>query len=97
MNSQYENGYTIQGKPVPSTSINRMEETNLSEDLSSKLDRDGYLLLRNVYDPNEVIEARKKILWHLYEVGEVKDPYESGIFSGESNRRYFYPNTQKLG
>ena len=97
MNSQYETGYTIRGKPVPSTSINRMEETNLSEDLSSKLERDGYLLLRKVYDAHEVIEARKKVLWHLHKVGEVKDPYESGIFSGESNRRYFYPNTQKLG
>ena len=97
MNFQYEKGFTLGGRSVPSSMLKRMDETILSEDLSAKLVKDGYLLLRDIYDANDVVEARKTILKCLHEVGEVKDPYELGIFSGDSNRRKIYPTTQDLG
>ena len=97
MKSQFDQTYTIKGTPVPNTLIEMMDETSISEDISKKLQTDGYLFLRNVYDPTEVIEARNKVLNHLYEVGEVQDPYQDAIFSGSSKRRNLYPNTHKLG
>jgi len=97
MNFQCETGFTLRGRSIPSTMLKKMDETSLSDDLSAKLEKDGYLLLRNVYDVNEVIEARRMILKSLHEVGEVKEPYDSGIFSGDSNRRRIYPTTKDLG
>ena len=97
MNFQCEAGLTLRGRSIPSTMIKKMGESSLSDDLSAKLEKDGYLLLRNVYDANEVIEARRMILKTLYEVGEVKEPYDQGIFSGDSNRRRIYPTAKDLG
>ncbi len=94
---QSESSFTLQGQLVPPTLLKKMDESNLSEDLPSKLNRDGYLLIRKVYDPDDVIKARNMVLQCLYDVGEVKDPYESGTFSGFSNRRKFYPSTKELG
>ena len=97
MNFQCETGFTLRERSIASTMLKKMDETSLSDDLSAKLEKDGYLLLRNVYDVNEVIEARRMILKSLHEVGEVIEPYDSGIFSGDSNRRRIYPTTKDLG
>ncbi len=88
---------SVQGKVIPADLLKTMEQSFLGEDLSGKLERDGYLLLRNVYNPNKVEEAKEKILWYLYQVGEVKDPYELGVYSGNSYRRSIYQTTDELG
>ena len=97
MGSRLKTNLTLFGETVPASLVKNLDETSLSEDLSAKLEQDGYLLLRKIYDPCEVIEARRRILQSLHDVGEVNDPFDAGIFSGTSNRRNIYPTTQKLG
>lgn len=63
------------------------------EQLRARLKEDGYLLLRGVFDPAAIAAARHEIFSRLAEVGEVREPVEAGIASGESRRRLAYPDT----
>jgi len=63
------------------------------ERLRARLQEDGYLLLRGVFDPAAVAAARHEIFSRLAEVDEVREPVEAGIASGESRRRVMYPDT----
>lgn len=63
------------------------------ERLRERLQGDGYLLLRGVFDPAAIAAARHEIFSRLAEVGEVREPVEAGIASGESRRRLAYPDT----
>jgi len=88
---------TLKGVPVPPGSVSTMAAADIEADLARQLDRDGYLLLRGVHDPDAVEAARLEILHRLAEVGEVKEPVEKGLASGTSSRREKYPTTQDLG
>ncbi|MBP8101668.1 MAG: phytanoyl-CoA dioxygenase family protein [Rhodoferax sp.] len=63
------------------------------EQLRTRLAEDGYLLLRGVLDTATVSAARREIFTRLAEVGEVREPVEEGIVSGNSRRRELYPDT----
>ena len=97
MNIKSSKSLSMQGEIIPADLLKKMDESFLNEDLSSKLVRDGYLLLRSVYDPNKVEVAREEILWHLHQVGEVNEPYHLGVYSGKSHRRTIYKTTKELG
>ncbi len=74
-----------------------MHATDIDADLPLQLDRDGYLLLRDVHDTDAVEATRMEILRRLAEVGEVKEPVEKGLASGTSWRLEKHPTTQDLG
>ncbi len=88
---------TVSGTPVPDAALGELCAADLNGDLAQQLSQRGYLLLRGVHDPVEVEAARKEVLHRLAEVGEVKDPVESGLASGTSQRREIYPTTEDLG
>jgi hypothetical protein len=88
---------TVNGAPVPDAAVGELCAADLNGNLAQQLSQRGYLLLRGVYDPVEVDDARQEVLHRLAEVGEVKDPVDSGLASGKSRRREIYSTTEDLG
>jgi len=88
---------TIKNKTVPKAFLGNLAEADYSKSLSSQLAKDGYILLRSVYDPSDVSAARKEVLARLAEVGEVANPISEAIASGTSQRRSHYPTAEELG
>ena len=80
----------INGVKVPSSLLGSMKETSLKnksdEQLRNSLDSDGYLLLRNVIDKNDITKARNDVFEKLNNVDELTDPFYEGISSGRSRR-----------
>ncbi|MGI9391177.1 MAG: phytanoyl-CoA dioxygenase family protein [Boseongicola sp.] len=88
---------TVNGEPVPDDCVAELRAAEINGDIAEHLRQRGYLLLRGVHDPAEVDAARQEVLHRLSEVGEVKNPVESGLASGKSHRREVYPTTDDLG
>ncbi len=88
---------TLNGTPVPKARVGDLHTADLNSNLAEQLEQHGYLLLRGVHDPANVNAARLEVLQRLAEVGEVKEPVESGLASGTSHRRKIYPTTEDLG
>ncbi len=83
--------FTIMGRPVPTALIGDLSEADdrgLAEQLSDR----GYLLLRGVLDPAEVMDARHEVLRRLAAVGEIADPPEDAIATGTSRRAEAEPD-----
>jgi hypothetical protein len=76
---------TIMGRPVPQDLVGDLAETD-DRSLAVQLEERGYLLLRDVLDPAEVMEARHEVLRRLAAVGEIADPPEAAIATGQSLR-----------
>ncbi len=77
---------TIQGRPVPTRLTGELVEADINGDLHRQLEKNGYLLIREAHDPEEVILARKEVLARLAEVDEILQPFEDAIASGRSRR-----------
>ena len=88
--------YSINNQLIPSHLIKYLNVSKISDNLPKNLLRDGYLFIRDVYKMEDVENARKRVLKHLYQVGEVKYPYFDGIFSGFSKRNELYPTNFEL-
>ncbi len=88
--------YTSLGHSIPPHRFGPLNErSNLIDDgesLRAALTTDGYLLLRDVLDPHEVLAARKEVFSRLVEVGELKPPAIEGIPTGISRRAELYPD-----
>ena len=83
----------IDEKKVPENLLGKLNETSVNsshELLNKNLNKDGYLFLKNVVASKEVELARNEVFKKLYEINEIKDPYNEGIFSGKSDRDVFY-------
>ena len=80
---------TIQGRPVPSNLLDQLRETLLSgaPEPHRALERDGYLLFRDVLDKSDIAAARAEVFERLAAVGEISSPPQDGIATGESHRR----------
>ena len=80
----------INGVKVPSSLLGSLKETSLinktDEQLRNSLNYDGYLLLRDVIDKNDITKARNDVFEKLNNVGELTDPFTEGISSGRSRR-----------
>ena len=80
----------INGVKVPSSLLGSLKETCLKnksdEQLRNSLNNDGYLLLRDVIDKNDITKARNDIFEKLNQVDELADPFSEGISSGRSRR-----------
>ena len=74
------------GKSVPSDMIGALEPAGLSDNLQHTLDRQGYVLLRNLIDPDAVMIAREEILAALGSVGEITEPTAAAVVSRTSQR-----------
>ena len=80
----------INGVKVPSTLLGLLKETSLKnksdEQLRNSLNNDGYLLLKDAIDKNDITKARNDIFEKLNQVDELADPFSEGISSGRSRR-----------
>ena len=80
----------INGVKVPSTLLGLLKETSLKnksdEQLRNSLNNDGYLLLKDAIDKNDITKARNDIFEKLNQVDELADPFSEGIWSGKSRR-----------
>ncbi|MBM79801.1 MAG: hypothetical protein CMJ78_04320 [Planctomycetaceae bacterium] len=85
---------TIQGAPVPAELVGEfVDSSSLPDaDLEPRLAQDGYLFLRGVLHPTEVMQAREEVFTRLMEVEEILDPPIDGIFSGKSRRQDLFPD-----
>ncbi|NKB65751.1 MAG: hypothetical protein GKR89_01700 [Candidatus Latescibacteria bacterium] len=80
-----------QGQLIPQNLIAPLRDSTLLGDdtaaLQQHLQEDGYLYLRGVLDPDEILAARGEVFARLAAVGEVAEPSAEGISSGHSQRR----------
>ena len=80
----------INGVKVPSTLLGLLKETSLKnksdEQLRNSLNNDGYLLLKDAIDKNDITKARNDIFQKLNQVDELENPFSEGISSGRSRR-----------
>ena len=80
----------IYGVKVPSSLLGSLKETRhidkTGEQLRNSLNDDGYLLLRDVIDKNNITRARNDVFEKLNNVGELTDPFTEGISSSRSKR-----------
>ena len=84
----------LEGRPIPPELLGPLTETPTplpdGETLRAGLERDGYLLLRGLIDPEEIRAARQEVFARLGEVGEIAEPTAEGVFSGRSTRDALY-------
>lgn len=80
----------IEGQPVPEDVLGALNETVWPVDevalLQQRLQRDGYLLLRDALDVDDVMAARQEVFQRLVEVDEIRPPATEGIATGTSRR-----------
>lgn len=85
-----------QRQPVPDELLGSLvEATSLKSDpvaLRRSSAEEGYVLLRDVLDPKEVLAAREEVFTRLAEMGEIQPPPSAGIASGTSRRREVAPD-----
>lgn len=86
----------IQGRRVPPAMLGRMTDSaplmNDPAALRSRLEADGYLLLKGVVPPAAVLAARREVFERLVQVGELAEPAEAGIATGSSRRAELEPD-----
>lgn len=79
-----------QGVEIPMELLGRLRESgdcsSSPNSLWERLNEDGYLLLRSVIPPADILAAREEILTRLEEVGEIAPPAIEGIVTGRSRR-----------
>jgi hypothetical protein len=83
---------SIQNREVPGALVGEMVVADRDDNLAAQLIEYGYLLLRGVHDPQEVLDARCEVLTRLVEVDEIAPPAEDGIATGRSRRAEMYPD-----
>ncbi len=80
-----------QQQPVPDEFLGSLvDATALRSDpaaLRQSFAENGYLLLRDVLDRQEVLAAREEVFTRLAKMGEIQTPPAAGIASGTSRRR----------
>ena len=79
-----------QGNEIPTELLGGLRESgdcpSSPNSLWERLNDDGYVLLRSVIRPADILAARKEILTRLEEVDEIAPPAIEGIVTGRSRR-----------
>lgn len=57
-----------------------------AEQLNRRLREDGYVYLKQFFDHDDILAARRDIFARLAAVGEIAEPAVDGVFTGRSNR-----------
>jgi len=68
----------VDEKKVPELLLGNLNETSVNsshELLNKNLNKDGYLFLKNIVASKEVELARNEVFKKLYEINEIKEPY----------------------
>ena len=80
----------VQEQEIPAEIVGELSDSSSCLDdpneLQRRLRNDGYLLLRQALDYEQVMAARRETLEALVEVGEIHPPAIQGIFTGTSRR-----------
>ena len=80
----------VQEQEIPAEIVGELSDSSSCLDdpneLQRRLRNDGYLLLRQALDYEQVMAARRETLEALVEVGEIHPPAIEGIFTGTSRR-----------
>lgn len=97
MTPEQKKSLSLNGIAVPPDIVGELAVADKNGDLGQQLAQHGYLLFRDLHDPNDVAAARIEVLQRLAEVGEIREPFEDGIASGTSRRRETYPTREDLG
>ncbi len=83
-------GCVVQEQAIPPEIVGELSDSSSCLDdpaeLGQRLRNEGYLLLRQALDYEQVMAARQEILEALVEVGEIHPPAIEGIFTGTSRR-----------
>lgn len=83
-------GLVVAGHEVPDALVGPLTDSTTllgdGEALRHRLEEDGYLLLRGLFEQREVQDAREAVFGRLAAVGEILEPAEDGIASGVSKR-----------
>ena len=87
---------TARGSKVPDSRLGELRPADRGGSLAEQLEQDGYLLLRDLHDPAEVMAARGEVLNRLAEVGEISAPAESSIATGVSRRAELHSDLGKF-
>ena len=87
---------TTRGSEVPDSHLGELRTAERGGSLAEQLEQDGYLLLRGLHDPEEVMAARREVLNRLEEVGEIRAPAENGIATGTSRRAELHSDLGKF-
>ena len=88
--------FQVQGAPIPESLVGELTDSTAlrgaPDQLRSRIQQDGYLLLRKVVDRNQIQAARGEVFSRLEEVGEIRAPATEGIATGTSRRRQQVPD-----
>ena len=87
---------TTRGNEVPDSLLGELRPADRGGSLAEQLEQDGYLLLRGLHDPKEVMAARHEVFNRLAEVGEIGAPAEDGIATGTSRRAELHSDLGKF-
>lgn len=81
--------FELGGRKVPDELVGQFRDSSDGGDveLRRRLADDGYVFLRGVVDPTDVLAAREEVFARLVEVGEIRPPAIEGIATGQSRRR----------
>ena len=83
-------GCRIKERMVPSTLLGEMTDSvplmKDPEALRTRLEEDGYLFLKGVLSRQTALAARREVFERLVQVGEIAQPAEAGIATGDSRR-----------
>ncbi len=86
----------VKGREVPRALLGELSDSAaLLRDpkaLRARLADDGYLFLKGVLPRDAVLEARREVFERLVQVGEIAQPAEAGIATGESRRAQVVPD-----
>ena len=90
----------IAGKEVPAGQLGRLNEVAdwrmVRQQLPAMLARDGYVLLRDALAREMVTAARNDVLRRLAAVGEIAEPAEAAVCTGNSRRAALHPDLNQF-
>ena len=86
--------WTWAGQTIPESLRGELtDSTELlqnKESLRQRLQRDGYVFVRNLVPEDEIVAARNEVFGRLEEVGEIQSPAGEGLATGISRRPELY-------
>ena len=89
-------GCVVKGQQVPAEMMGELaDSTSLLDQpqaLRARLQQDGYLLLKRVLPRHMVMSARSEVFQRMADVGEIAEPAQAGIATGESHRANSEPD-----
>ncbi len=86
------NRLSIQGRPLAAKRIGALPETDDIDDIRTRFERHGYLLIRRAIDPDAVAVAYDFICEQLVAVEEVALLRAQAVATGTSRRRELHPD-----